>query len=240
MNSLKLILNFPGNPQHNITKVFNGYSNKNNNLLIHFHEKNLISSANAKIAMNFYKVKYDEVLVHKRKNPNEFMTVVEECDGKMTILKSDFIDVEYDIHFDRFYQITSETKTKTIFDYNDICKININKVDTFIALSKKESVDTTSMKPVQIYISDLFEDDKLFQKRPQIYDMSIVTGKNRGRCFILNYKKFTNNEFSERNGTEFDVFRLRLTFKKLGFKVKICHDKSYNDTIEALQNGNDN
>ncbi len=57
-----------------------------------------------------------------------------------------------------------------------------------------------------------------------------MRSKPHGFCLIVNNKTFKSDDpkkkLSERKGTEEDVDRLRETFEKLGYKVRVKHDRT--------------
>ncbi|KAI2795889.1 Caspase-7 [Blomia tropicalis] len=57
----------------------------------------------------------------------------------------------------------------------------------------------------------------------------------RGRCIILNYKQFNNNELRAREGTDLDAVALDKTFTLLNFDVETHNNLTFRETFNILE-----
>ena len=223
---------------NNTTHLCNVYP-KSDHLLVHFHKHALdIFNANKK---KFYKIKYGDVLVYNRSEITEYMTVVAETckNNKEVILFSNFI-----LNINLSYIITPEGKAIQSLYSHQNCNIWVGQEDKIDYGCKLEEQTTTThilatvANTIHLHVGDLAQNSYIAQmEASKVYETKTVNDNKRGRLLILNYKKFNNEPNLTRFGTQYDVFRLKITFKKLGFDVCVKKNLPLKETLEALKTG---
>lgn len=70
--------------------------------------------------------------------------------------------------------------------------------------------------------------------RPMEYEY-FMRNKKRGKALIFNHKFFDDPNTKARYGTEADAVRLQITFRKLGFEVRIFDDRTLDQIRQILK-----
>jgi len=81
------------------------------------------------------------------------------------------------------------------------------------------------------FCSEHYEEDMHIEVYEKEYDMN---HKRRGKAVIFNHSKFQDNNYPDRDGTEFDVRILDKTYDALGFEVEVYPDFKRADIENAI------